>query len=84
MSPDDEPSAFEDVRVSTVYGADGLPRKAGVELHIAGEQFPRRLTGEAVCGTSLSLAEETLAISFFHWSMDGMPALGCYESAAPK
>jgi hypothetical protein len=80
---EEEPLAFEEVRVSTVYGADQLPAKAGLELFTPGQEFPSRVTGEALCGSSLALADQRLAISFFRWSIDGKAALGCYESIAP-
>jgi hypothetical protein len=79
---EEEPLAFEEVRVSTVYGPDGLPAKAGLELFTPGQEFPSRVTGEAICGTSVELADQLLAISFFRWSIDGTRALGCYESVA--
>jgi hypothetical protein len=76
---DDDPQQFDDVRVSTVFGADGLPAKAGLELWPSGEDVPRRLSGEAVCGASITRDGHELSLSFFRWSMEGVPAFGCYE-----
>jgi hypothetical protein len=80
LAPDEEPHAFEDVRVSTVWGPDGLPVKAGLELYLAEEEMPRRIAGESVCRTTVDLSDEALGISFFRWSFEGTPALGCYET----
>jgi hypothetical protein len=75
-----EPLAFEQVRLSTVYGADGLPVKAGLELLAPGEEIPRRLGAEAVCGTKLALAGREQAVTFMRWSLDREPAFGSYET----
>jgi hypothetical protein len=80
LAPDEEPHAFEDVRVSTVWGPDGLPVKAGLELYLADEEMPRRMAGESVCRTTVDLGDQALGISFFRWSFEGTPALGCYET----
>jgi hypothetical protein len=75
----EESPPFEDVRVSTVYASDGMPRKAGLELWTPGAEFPRRVSGEAVCGTRIRRGGHELLVNFFRWSMDGAPAYGCYE-----
>jgi hypothetical protein len=75
---------LEDVRLSTVYGADGLPSKAGLELFGTGEELPRRVGGAAVGGASIDLGPERLDLSFFRWSLEGEPAFGCYETIAPR
>ena len=49
----DGPAPYEEVRLSTIYGADGLPRKAGAELYRPGDELPARLSGEAVLGAVL-------------------------------
>jgi hypothetical protein len=71
---------FESVRISTVWGAEGLPAKAGLELAMPGDEIPRRLGGEAICGMRTERGDHALALSFFRWSMEGVPAWGCYES----
>ena len=75
-----EPLMLEQVRLSTVYGADGLPVKAGLELLAPGEEMPRRLGAEAVLGTKVALAGREQAITFMRWSLDGEPAFGSYET----
>jgi hypothetical protein len=71
---------FEYVRISTVWDADGMPAKTGLELGMAGDELPRRLGGEAVCGTRTERDGHAIALSFFRWSMEGVPAWGCYET----
>jgi hypothetical protein len=80
LSGEDEPRSFEDVRISTVYGEDGLPRKAGLELYFSGDEFPHRLTGESLCRTSIPLGQLRLGVSFFRWSLQGTPAFGSYQT----
>jgi hypothetical protein len=83
QAPGGEPSAFEEVRVSTVYGAQGLPAKAGLELYRPGEEYPSRVGGEAISSVVLELHSERLALSFFRWSLGGVPASGIYEALSP-
>jgi hypothetical protein len=70
---------LEAVRLSTVYGSDGLPRKAGLELYRPGDEFPARLSGEAVGGATMEIGGATRTLSFFDWSLAGRPAWGTYE-----
>jgi hypothetical protein len=82
-APDDiEP--FEDARLSTVYGEDGLPAKANLELFLPGEEYPRRLGGEALHATWSDEDGARSAIGFFRWSMEGSSAFGLYEAVAPR
>jgi hypothetical protein len=71
--------AFEEARLSTVYGRDGLPLKAGLELYPEGDEIPRRVAGQALCGSWVDAGDERLALCFFGWSWDGEPAYGSYE-----
>jgi hypothetical protein len=80
----DEIEAFEDARLSTVYGEEGLPAKAGLELFAAGEEFPRRVGGEALHSIWLDGDVGRSAVGFFRWSMDGTPAFGLYEAVVPR
>jgi hypothetical protein len=79
----DDPDAlpFDDVRLSTVYGDDGMPAKVGLELWRPDDEYPQRLGGSAICGTRRQRADHELVVSFFRWSIDGEPAYGCYELA---
>jgi hypothetical protein len=73
---------FEDVRLSTVYGDDALPVKAGLELYEEGSDFPRRISGTRAYGTSVSLGGETVSVTFMRWVMEARGALGSYEIVA--
>jgi hypothetical protein len=75
----DGAAAFEEVRLSTVYGADGLPRKAGLELYRPGDELPARLAGEAILGARLDIGGTAVSVSFFRWTLTGTPAWGTYE-----
>lgn len=70
---------LEEVRLSTIYDANGMPRKAGLELYRPGDEFPARLSGRAVGGATMELGGAALTIAFFDWSLAGQPAWGTYE-----
>jgi hypothetical protein len=77
---DPEPVVVGDPRLSTVYDADGRHRRAGLELWVTDEDdYPRRLAGEAVCGTTLDIAPLRLDVAFFHWHMEGREGVGRYD-----
>lgn len=69
----------EDARISTVYDGDGRQRSAGLELWMPGEDFPRRASGTAVAGTTLSLEGLRVNAAVFSWRMDGRHGAGAYE-----
>jgi hypothetical protein len=77
----EEPQAFEEVRLSTVFTGEGLPAKAGLELIESDDDIPERLGGELICGLRTQVGGHPLTISFFRWSLEGDPAFGCYEMA---
>ena len=69
----------EETRLSTVYDGAGRQRSAGLELWLAGEDFPRRASGTAVAGTSLELEGLVANVAAFEWWMDGRRGGGLYE-----
>lgn len=71
----------EDARLSTVYSKDDLHTQASVELLLAGEEFPRRLTGEAVEGTHVELTDRDVALAFYRWTLGPHTGVGYYEIA---
>jgi hypothetical protein len=71
----------EDTRLSTVYDGDGRQRSAGFELWLPGEDFPRRASGTAVAGASLSIEGLRVHAAVFRWQMEGREGLGAYELA---
>lgn len=78
---DGELAAVEDARLSTVYDGEGRQRNAGLELWMPGEDFPRRLSGTAEAGASLSLEGLSVNAAVFRWQMDGRAGSGSYELA---
>jgi hypothetical protein len=69
----------EDGRLSTTYDADGHTRRAGLELWTADAEWPRRSSGEVLCGSSLDLGSLRLDCSFFRWSLEGHAGVGRYD-----
>ena len=69
----------EDARISTVYDGDGRQRSAGVELWLPGEDFPRRLSGEVIAGTTLELPGLEVNAAVFAWRMDAREGVGAYD-----
>jgi hypothetical protein len=82
MLLDGEITAVEDARLSTVYDGDGRQRSAGLELWLAAEDFPRRLSGTVQAGASLSLEGLRVNAAMFAWRMEGLDGAGLYELAA--
>jgi len=73
------PLTVEDARISTVYDGEGRQRSAGFELWIAGEDFPRRLSGTVVAGSSLQLERVDVHAAIFRWRMEARECAGAYE-----
>ena len=76
---DGELRKVEDARISTVYDADGRQRDAGLELWMPGEDFPRRASGTAVAGTTITLEGLRVNAAVFSWQMEGRHGAGAYE-----
>lgn len=76
---DGELRDVEDARISTVYDAEGRQRDAGLELWMPGEDFPRRASGTAVTGTTLTLEGLKVNAAVFSWRMEGRHGAGAYE-----
>jgi hypothetical protein len=69
------------VRLSTIYDSAGRPRTAGLELYLPDDEYPRRLSGEAVCQATIE--PDFLQAACFRWSLEGEPAQGGYQVVAP-
>ena len=78
----DDPLPFETVRVSTVFGEDGLPVKAGAELFRPGDELPSRLAGTAAGGIAGALPGTRASLTLFRFTLDGVPGFGSYEIEA--
>lgn len=81
-----EPLRVADARLSTVYSKDDLHTQASVELLLEGDEFPRRLTGEAIEGTHVELTDRDVALAFYKWTLGPHIGVGYYEIAlaAPR
>jgi hypothetical protein len=75
----DETLPFETVRLSSVFGPDGLPVSAGAELFRPGDELPSRLAGVAAAGIAADDDGARTSLTLFRFSIDGVPALGSYE-----
>jgi hypothetical protein len=78
---DGEPRAVDvvDPRLSTAYDGEGRQRRAGLELWVDDDGWPRRAAGEIACGTSLDLGRLRLDCAFFRWRMEGREGFGRYD-----
>lgn len=83
LGPEGAPPV-EDPRLSTTYGAEGWPIRAGLELWLAAaedseQQFPRRASGEAT-GPRASAAGDGLELRAepFRWHSRGRDGAGIY------
>jgi hypothetical protein len=66
-------------RLSTISDLEGHQRRAGLELYVAEEDFPRRAAGELIGGTSLDLGRLRLDCAFLRWRMEGRSGAGRYD-----
>jgi hypothetical protein len=71
--------SLEETRISTVYDGDGRQRKAGLELWLPAEDFPRRASGSARAGASLTLEGLRVHAAVFEWHMEGRTGTGSYD-----
>jgi hypothetical protein len=76
--------SVDDARISTVYDGDARQRSAGLELWLPGEDFPRRLSGTVVAGSSLQLEQIDVHAAVFRWRMEDREGVGAYELAVRR
>jgi hypothetical protein len=70
----------QEPRLSTTYDGGGSQRRAGLELWVGDDDgYPRRATGEVVCGSTLDLGQLRLDCAFVRWRMEGQTATGRYD-----
>jgi hypothetical protein len=69
----------DDGRLSTTYDEDGHARRAGLELWPRDDEWPRRASGEVLCGSSLELGSLRLDCAFFQWRLEGRAGVGRYD-----
>jgi len=72
--------ALSEARLSTTYDDEGRQRRAGLELwEQTDSEYPHRLAGEVVCGSTLDLGALRLDTAFFHFRMEGQEGAGRYD-----
>ena len=71
--------SVEDARISTVYDGEGRQRSVGLELWLPGEDFPRRVSGTARAGASVTLEGLRVHAAVFAWRMEGREGTGAYD-----
>jgi hypothetical protein len=84
LGPDGSPPV-EEPRLSTTYGAEGWPIRAGLELWLAAaedseQQFPRRASGEATGPRAQGATADGLELRAepFRWHSRGRDGAGIY------
>ncbi|HSK49415.1 MAG TPA: hypothetical protein VK889_02850 [Solirubrobacterales bacterium] len=81
-NPDGAPLVFEEALVSTEYGADGVQRRATLELWPDAEDgHPLRGAGTLISSAAVERGGLRSQIAFFRWSVEGREGLGHYEIA---
>jgi hypothetical protein len=82
--PDAAPVSFDEALLSTEYGADGVQRRASLELWPDAE-YGRPLRGAGTLISSVAVERRGLnaQIAFFRWAVEGREGLGTYEIARP-
>jgi hypothetical protein len=79
-SPDGAPVEVAETLLSTEYGADGIQRRATLELWVDGEEGqPVRGAGTLISSARIERPGLDGAIAFFRWSVEGREGLGHYE-----
>jgi hypothetical protein len=78
--PDGAPVEVAETLLSTEYGADGVQRRATLELWVDGEEGqPLRGAGTLISSTTIERPGLGGEIAFFRWSVEGREGLGHYE-----
>ena len=73
-----------EVLLSTEYGADGMQRRATLELWPGGDDEPPcRGAGTVLCAANQEENGTRRSVAFFAWSVEGRAGLGRYEIARP-
>ncbi|HEX5762011.1 MAG TPA: hypothetical protein VFY04_02710 [Solirubrobacterales bacterium] len=81
--PDGAPLEVSEALLSTEYGADGVQRRATLELWIdeEGGTGPLRGSGTLISSAQVPQDELVADLAFFRWELDGREGLGHYEVA---
>jgi hypothetical protein len=78
--PDGAPVEAAETLLSTEYGADGVQRRATLELWTDGEEGqPLRGGGTLISAAKVRREGLVADVAFFRWSVEGREGLGHYE-----
>jgi hypothetical protein len=71
---------LSEARLSTTYDDSGRQRRAGLELWERDDsEYPHRVAGEVVCGSTFDLGALRLDTAFFRFRMEGREGAGRYD-----
>jgi hypothetical protein len=80
MLGEEGPTELSEARLSTTYDDAGRQRRAGLELwEREDSEYPHRVAGEVVCGSTLDLGALRLDTAFFRFRMEGREGAGRYD-----
>jgi len=80
MLGEDGPQQLSEARLSTTYDDAGRQRRAGLELwEREDSEYPHRVAGEVVCGSTFELGALRLDTAFFRFRMEGREGAGRYD-----
>ena len=80
MLGEEGPTELSEARLSTTYDDAGRQRRAGLELWERDDsEYPHRVAGEVVCGSTLDLGALRLDTAFFRFRMEGREGAGRYD-----
>ena len=80
MLGEDGPQQLSVARLSTTYDDAGRQRRAGLELwEREDSEYPHRVAGEVVCGSTFELGALRLDTAFFRFRMEGREGAGRYD-----
>ncbi|HEU4706931.1 MAG TPA: hypothetical protein VFS64_07080 [Solirubrobacterales bacterium] len=78
--PEGAPLTFEEPLLSTEYDADGVQRRATLELWPSVDDMrPLRGAGTLISSVRVRRQGHDAQIAFFRWSVEGREGLGTYE-----
>jgi hypothetical protein len=78
--PDGAPTEVTETLLSTEYGADGIQRRATLELWTDGDVGqPLRGAGTLISAAKVRNPGSVSDVAFFRWALEGREGLGHYE-----
>lgn len=77
--PDGAPVEVSEALLSTEYGADGVQRRATLELWTDEETNPLRGSGSSIGSARVEREGGVAEVAFFRWALEDREGLGHYE-----